>query len=446
MKNLLLIYPPFCTPASPPYSLANLLGFLRKNTGLDVSAADLNIRFHELKFKKYQDYFKNFRNDMEDYDNMSKEFVQQSKDVYLKNHKEILGGKKPEFFDILLKEITDRKPDIAAFSIVYSSQAFYASALIEELKKLGIKTIIGGPAVNSKIKADYCFCNETEFLEFLNSKKTDADYNYTADFDDFDLNKYFVPEIVLPVKTTSSCYYQKCVFCGHHGNVKYKEYDLKLLKRLLEKTKAKKVFIIDDMISAERCLAIAKIMKELGIKWMCQLKPVKEYDEKTLKTLSDSGLKIIIWGAESGSDRILNLMKKGTNIRDVEDVLKLSHAAGIKNVIYIMFGFPTETKEEFMQTIDFLKKNQEYISLISTSVFGLQEETLMCRNPEEYGITEITKDERTLLEPKLSYKTKSGLSNEEAKELRKRYKKTIEKINKFPAKMNFFREHMLCLM
>jgi radical SAM superfamily enzyme YgiQ (UPF0313 family) len=139
------------------------------------------------------------------------------------------------------------------------------------------------------------------------------------------------------------------------------------------------------------------------------------------------------------------MMKKGTNTKDVEIVLKSSHAAGIKNIVYIIFGFPTETKEEFLQTINFLKMNQEYISLVSTTVFGLQEGTVMCSNPEEYGITEITKEKRTLLEPKLSYKTTSGLANEEAKELRKKYKRTIEKINKFPKKMNFFREHMLCL-
>jgi radical SAM superfamily enzyme YgiQ (UPF0313 family) len=447
MKNLLLVYPPFCTPASPPYSLANMLGFLRKNTSLNISAVDLNIKFHDLKFKRYREYFRSFRNDIKNYDSVSKEFVQQSKDVYLKNHRDILEGKKPEFFDMLLKEITDRKPDFAAFSIVYSSQAFYASSLIEELKKLGIKTIIGGPAVNSKIKADYIFSNELEFAEFLNNRKiTDIDCNYTADFSDFRADDYFTPDLVLPIKTASSCYYQKCSFCTHHKNVKYKEYDIGLLKKSLEKSGAKKVFIIDDIISRERALAIAKIMKELNISWMCQLKPTKDYDDSTLKILSDFGLKMIMWGAESGSDRILTLMKKGTNVQDVENVLKSSYNAGIKNIVYIMFGFPTETKEEFLQTIDFLKRNQECISLVSTTVFGLQEGTIMCRNPEEYGISDIIKEKRTLLEPKLSYKTKSGLTNEEAKELRKRYKRTIEKINKFPAKMNFFREHMLCLL
>jgi hypothetical protein len=444
MKNLLLIYSPFCSPASPPYSLANLISFLRTNAkNINTSALDLNIIFHGLKFRKYSEHFRNFRNDFKNYDSISKEFVQQSKDVYLKNHRSILEGKKPEFFDMLLKEITDKKPDFVAFSIVYSSQAFYASALIEELKKQNIKTIIGGPAVNSKIKADYVFSNELELLKFL-TEKTDADYSFTLDFNEFPSEDYFTPEVVFPIKTSTGCYYKQCSFCTHHKNISYKEYDLNIIKKSLEH--ARKVFIIDDMISKERVLAIAKIMKELNISWMCQLKPTKDYDDSTLKILSDSGLKMIMWGVESGSDRILKLMQKGTDTKDIDSVLKYSHLNNIKNVAYIIFGFPTETKEEFLQTVELLNRNKENIDLVSTSVFGLQEGTVMCRNPEEYGITGITKEKRTLLEPRLSYKTISGLTNEEAKELRKKYKKTIENINKFPAKMNFFREHMLCMI
>ena len=152
---------------------------------------------------------------------------------------------------------------------------------------------------------------------------------------------------------------------------------------------------------------------------------------------------MIIWGVESGSDRVLSLMRKGTNKKDISKVLSDSHKAGIRNTVYIMFGFPTETKEEFLETISFLEDNADSIDLVSTSVFGLQKGTPVFDNPGDFGITKITESKRTILEPKISYEVSSGLTHAGAVKLRNSYKKTMEKVNKFPKTMNFFREHML---
>ncbi len=168
-----------------------------------------------------------------------------------------------------------------------------------------------------------------------------------------------------------------------------------------------------------------------------------EFTLPLLKELHDSGLKMIMWGVESGNDRILKLMNKGTSRKCIEQVLKDSHDAGIKNIVYMMFGFPTETKEEFKETIDFLSRNSEYIDLVSTSVFGLQKGTEVFSNPSKFGISKITETPRTVLEPRIEYEVSSGLSKEEAEKLRQSHKRTLEKLDKFPKVMNFFREHML---
>jgi hypothetical protein len=87
--------------------------------------------------------------------------------------------------------------------------------------------------------------------------------------------------------------------------------------------------------------------------------------------------------------------------------------------------------------------NSEYFDLISTSIFGLQADTKIFLDPVKFGIIEIKEEERTILDPKLSYKVKEGLSNEEAVKLRDNYKKTILNINKYPKVLNYFREIML---
>ena len=62
---------------------------------------------------------------------------------------------------------------------------------------------------------------------------------------------------------------------------------------------------------------------------------------------------------------VLVIELKGTNKKDIHDVLKRTHKIGIKNVVYTVFGFPTETKEEFLETIQFLTDNKKYIDLCS---------------------------------------------------------------------------------
>ena len=57
MKKVLLVYLPFCTPASPPYSITNLYAFLKANYEGKVEVLDLNLEFHKLKFPEYQKYF-----------------------------------------------------------------------------------------------------------------------------------------------------------------------------------------------------------------------------------------------------------------------------------------------------------------------------------------------------------------------------------------------------
>lgn len=437
----ILIYPPFCTPASPPYSLAKLYSALKAN-GVDANVCDLNIEFHKRKYPEFRKYFQAFQKQYDKYAEVSAEYLKQTKADYSANNKLVSAGRNPELLDELLSLILKEKPLFAAFSIVYSSQAFYAYALLKALKEKGVKTIIGGPAVNSALKeiADFSLNSEAELLAFCGIKEC---RDSAADFGVFNLKDYFTPAVVLPVKTSSSCYYQQCSFCTHHGNQKYIEFDLKPIVESIKKSKQKYAFLIDDMVPKNRILEIAAAFKPLKISWMCQLKPVKEYDAGTLKALHASGLKAVVWGVESGSGRVLKLMKKGTNTEEIESVLKAAHDNGIKNVCYLMFGFPTESKEEFLETIAFLKKNAEHIDLVSAAVFGLQKGAEVYENPEKFGITKIIEKERLLLEPSIKYEAGQGLSQEDAEDMRQNYKRTLEKLNRYPKAMNFFREHML---
>ena len=146
MMKILFVYPPFCTPTVMPYSISHLKGYLKKLYGAEC--LDINAKFHR---KRFSQYYKKIRT--EHYANLLCEFEKESRIVYAQNNKAVVSGKKPELLQDMLDNILAKKPDVVALSIVYSSQCFYAKALIQELKKHNLRCIAGGPAVNEKLLA-----------------------------------------------------------------------------------------------------------------------------------------------------------------------------------------------------------------------------------------------------------------------------------------------------
>lgn len=162
-----------------------------------------------------------------------------------------------------------------------------------------------------------------------------------------------------------------------------------------------------------------------------------------LQTLAQAGLHTICWGIESANQRILDLIKKGTHLEDIPNILQTAHNANIKNMVYIMFGFPTETKQEVMHSFDFLTENKHNIDLICSSIFGLQHGSAIYDNPEQYNITNINEKQRTVLDPKITYTITSGLTTEQTKKIRHRHMHRIISINKFPKVFDYVKEQML---
>ncbi|MCB9359057.1 radical SAM protein [Candidatus Woesearchaeota archaeon] len=447
-KEILLIYPPFCTPVSPPYSITSLSAFLRNNCKDNISVLDLNSFFHRTKYPEHWRFFRSIDNikDLDRYKEASDRFLENTKQDYSRNNRNVLEGKKVDLFNECISEIRKKSPDIVAISLVYNSQTFYAKALIEELRKQGTKVVIGGPAATEKLECDGMLGNELDLLEFITGEKADhdnLDFHTIPDFSIYNMEDYFTPEIVYPLRTSYACYYGKCSFCTHHGNKSYMEIDLSHFEKAIIANKCRRVFIVDDMIFKKRLIEISKIMKKHKVEWLCQLRPTKDLDKETLRFLSDGGMRMVLWGLESANDRILKLMKKGTNVESAKKVLWDAHDEGIKNVTYVMFGFPTETREEFWNTRDFLEQNSGCIDLISTSVFGLQIGSEIYRNPKEYGIDRVDEQERTFLNPKITYDIQEGMTQKVAIKMQSNNQKRIYAVNKYPRMMNFFREHML---
>ena len=80
-----------------------------------------------------------------------------------------------------------------------------------------------------------------------------------------------------------------------------------------------------------------------------------------MKKMYNAGCRFIYYGVESGSQKVLNSMRKGVVADTITKVLKATSDNGIWSHAYLLFGYPTETKEDLLETIDMVIDNNDSI-------------------------------------------------------------------------------------
>jgi radical SAM superfamily enzyme YgiQ (UPF0313 family) len=227
----------------------------------------------------------------------------------------------------------------------------------------------------------------------------------TPDFSDLPLLEYLSGELVLPIAPARGCYYEKCGFCTLYTAIgpTYRERSVEKLVEDLQTLVARHdtpyfYFIMDDMppLLAKR-IPDAFEAAGLDVRWWCDARMEERlFNEETLPRLYDAGCRKLMYGFESGSQRLLDLIEKGTNLVEAERVIRATHAAGISVTLYTMVGLPTETREEADATRAFIVRNADWIGEISLQIFNLDMVSPMYRDPERFGIARIVDDPRDL--------------------------------------------------
>lgn len=231
----------------------------------------------------------------------------------------------------------------------------------------------------------------------VNNKKTPMKLDDMANvcLDGFEFEKYFAPEIILPFQSSRGCYWGKCSFCdqgfGQNFNVKNPDKLIDEFKQIKQKYGIDKFEFIDESVGPAYLKELSGKLEKSDVKvnYFMDARLERAFDKEVLKSAYNTGLKMILWGLESGSKRIMELINKGIDIDKRLDILKDSSDAGIWNFAFIFFGFPAETKEEAMQTIDLIVNSRDIIHSYGRSVFTMGKHTRLRENPEVYGITKI---------------------------------------------------------
>jgi len=163
------------------------------------------------------------------------------------------------------------------------------------------------------------------------------------------------------------------------------------------------VFVLEEMCD--------KIIKErLNIDWIANAIPMKNLTKKRLRKMKNAGCNTLMFGVETGSERVLKDMGKYFTVKDAKKVLRNSRKIGITTWVNFMVGYPTEQKEDFQKTLRFVEKNRRNISKICVAnMCGVMYNSkLMDRRkeydvvfPEDDAVTEImwyTKDKKNTYE------------------------------------------------
>ena len=189
----------------------------------------------------------------------------------------------------------------------------------------------------------------------------------TPDFTGLPLDRYLAPAAVLPYNLGKGCYWNNCLFCeiplinnlpGTHYRVKSARLIVDQLQELSERFGTPYFQFTDESCPPELLEEIADSILERRLKlyYLCYARLEEGFTEKLLRRLRASGLRKLMFGLESGSDRMLKAMAKGITSAQAQQVLQNCHDADVNFKLFVIVGFPGETLDDAGETRNFLRR------------------------------------------------------------------------------------------
>jgi len=368
------------------------------------------------------------------------------------------------FDHILRPAIEAERPDVIGISIVLQQQLFSSMTFCALIKEQfpNIHVTIGGNTVTrlrdvlpeksnlfTLFDSAVIYEGETAFLQLVeavgagrdlaeipNLIYRDASGIQTSlltyaedmaslpppDFTGLPLEKYFVPDRILPYLATRGCYWGRCEFCdhgeGYTAGYRTKKIDqiIEEIRQLRDTYQTKHFHFTDESYPPALFRKLTRMLVEskVEIAWTTHMRFEKSLlEDEVWKDAKASGCKYLHMGYESGNERVLKLMDKATTTDVIRKSLELSASAGIWNHVMGFFGFPGERREDALDSIRFLEDNKELVHSIGFGTFDLSKHTPVAKNPDKFGVTPYKNPDWDLA---LDYyfTVREGLSVEEA--------------------------------
>ena len=256
----------------------------------------------------------------------------------------------------------------------------------------------------------------------------------TPDYSDLLLDKYIsVIEIANPMHSLWSdgrwnkltmahgCYWGKCTFCDISLDyIKvYEPIHAKTLvdrmEELIAQTGENGFHFVDEAAppALMREVALEILRRNLTVTWWTNIRFEKSFTADLCVLLKASGCIAVSGGLEVASDRLLELIKKGVTVEQVAKVTRNFTESGIMVHAYLMYGYPTQTIQETIDSLEMVRQMFE-LGILQSGFwhqFAMTAHSPVGMNPEEFGVTPQLND-ITFANNDIQFKDKTGINHD----------------------------------
>ena len=321
---------------------------------------------------------------------------------------------------LLKQKIEYYQPTIVALSVPFPGNLYCAFKCGQWLKRCcpEIKIVMGGGFPNTELRSltdprvfeylDYITLDDGEapllhLMEHLQGNRAMTDLKRTfalvngrvvymdgatsgdisqadggvPDYSDLLLDKYLsVIEIVNPMHRLWSdgrwnkmtlahgCYWGRCTFCDTSLDYikRYEPNTAQLLcdriEQMIQQTGQIGFHFVDEAAppALMRALALEIIRRKLTLVWWTNIRFEKSFTYDLCLLLKESGCIAVSGGLEVASDRLLGMINKGVSVAKVAKVTDHFTRAGIMVHAYLMYGFPTQTEQETIDSLEVVRQ------------------------------------------------------------------------------------------
>jgi len=308
--------------------------------------------------------------------------------------------------------------------------------------ELPVELLLSNVLNSTNNNPDYKLFKRTFFKEngklVYNNSSLKTDYKQadlgTPDYSDLLLDTYIsVIEIANPMHSLWSdgrwnkltmahgCYWGKCTFCDISLDyIKvYEPLTAKLLvdrmAQMIAQTGETGFHYVDEAAppALMRELAIEIIRRDLIVTWWTNIRFEKSFTKDLCLLLKASGCIAVSGGLEVASDRLLALIEKGVTVEQVAKVTSNFTEAGVMVHAYLMYGFPTQTVQETVDSLEMVRQLFE-VGCIQSGFwhqFALTTHSPIGLNPSEYGIVPDYKS-ISFANNDIDFKDKTGINHD----------------------------------
>ena len=295
---------------------------------------------------------------------------------------------------------------------------------------------IDGKKQLSELKRCFTLLNNT--VTYINNTSC-TDYKQgqvgTPDYEGLLLDQYIsVIEIANPMHSLWSdgrwnkltmahgCYWAKCTFCDISLDYikNYEPISASLLvdrmEELIAKTGQNGFHFVDEAAppSMMKAVAIEIIKRKLVVSWWANIRFDKSFTQDLCYLLKASGCIAVSGGLEVASDRLLELIQKGITVAQVAKVSKHFSESGIMVHAYLMYGFPTQTVQETIDSLEMVRQlfETEVLQSAFWHLFTMTAHSPVGLAPEKFLVKKVSDEIGTFANNDIAHTDPTGADHE----------------------------------